>query len=124
MSFAAVPKYGRMPVTIRSSNAANSGPRWLIICFAPASRTDGGRAVGPGMRRFGWKRVTGRTVSDGRGDGSGMPVDATRWSHTEPVRAAGAATGERCQRRRKRGRPEGQPRDGAQVTATISRRRA
>ena len=73
MSFAAVPKYGRMPVTIRSSNAANSGPRWLIICFAPASRTDGGRAVGPGMRRFGWKRVTGRTVSDGLGDGSGMP---------------------------------------------------
>ena len=48
-----------MPVRIRSSIAANSGPRWLIIWRAPASRTDGGSPVGPGMRRLGSKRSTG-----------------------------------------------------------------
>src|SRR6478736_2084364 len=59
-----------MPVRIRSSIAANSGPRWLIIWRAPASRTDGGSPVGPGMRRLGSKRSTGKspgalTVTDG-----------------------------------------------------------
>ena len=47
---------------IRSSIAANSGPRWLIIWRAPAWRTDGGRAVGPGIRRLGSKRSTGSTL--------------------------------------------------------------
>ena len=55
---AVVPKYGFIPVRIRSSIAANSGPRWLIIWRAPASRTLGGRPVGPGMRRLGSKRST------------------------------------------------------------------
>src|SRR3954447_592424 len=49
---------------MRSSIAANSGPRWLIIWRAPASRTLGGRPVGPGIRRLGSKRSTG-TSSDG-----------------------------------------------------------
>ena len=53
-----VPKNGRIPVRIRSSIAANSGPRWLIIWRPPATRTEGGRAVGPGMRRLGSKRST------------------------------------------------------------------
>src|SRR5262245_54892771 len=65
-----VPKNGCMPVRIRSSIAANSGPRWLIIWRAPASRTDGGRAVGPGMRRLGSKRSTSGLLGlDGRSDG-------------------------------------------------------
>src|SRR5450755_4737302 len=42
--------------------AANSGPRWLIIWRAPASRTLGGRAVGPGIRRLGSKRFTSRLL--------------------------------------------------------------
>src|ERR1700690_2050968 len=42
-------------------SAANSGPRWLTIWRAPASRTASGSEVGPGMRRFGSKRVTGFT---------------------------------------------------------------
>ena len=54
-----VPKYGLMPSRIRASIAANSGPRWLIIWRAPASRTLGGSAVGPGIRRLGSKRSTG-----------------------------------------------------------------
>ena len=64
-----VPKYGFIPVRIRPSIAANSGPRWLIIWRAPASRTLGGRAVGPGMRRLGSKRSTG-TSSVRRPDGT------------------------------------------------------
>ena len=61
-----VPKYGFMPDRIRPSIAANSGPRWLIIWRPPASRTLGGRAVGPGMRRLGSKRST--TEPPGMGD--------------------------------------------------------
>src|SRR5439155_1721855 len=57
MSFA-VPKNVRSPPTIRSCIAANSGPRWLIIWRAPASRTADGRDVGPGIRRFVSKRFT------------------------------------------------------------------
>src|SRR3954454_11267815 len=53
-----VPKNGFMPSLTRSRSALNSSPRWLTIWRAPASRTDGGRAVGPGIRRLGSKRVT------------------------------------------------------------------
>src|SRR4029079_14589629 len=45
-----------MSACSRSSSSRNSGPRWLIICRPPASLTDGGSEVGPGMRRFGSKR--------------------------------------------------------------------
>jgi hypothetical protein len=38
----------------------------LIIWRAPAWRTDGGRAVGPGMRRLGSKRSTGSGLLCGR----------------------------------------------------------
>ncbi len=54
---AEVPKYGFMPSLTRSRSALNSSPRWLTIWRPPASRTDGGRAVGPGMRRFGSNRL-------------------------------------------------------------------
>ena len=47
-----------MPSLTRRSSALNSSPRWLTIWRPPASRTDGGRPVGPGMRRFGSKRLT------------------------------------------------------------------
>ena len=40
---------------------ANSGPRWLTIWRAPASRTASGSDVGPGMRRLASKRFTGST---------------------------------------------------------------
>src|SRR6478736_1882610 len=63
-----VPKNGFMPVRIRSSIAANSGPRWLIICRPPAVRTLGGRAVGPGIRRLGSKRSTAASGVSGRGE--------------------------------------------------------
>src|SRR5207244_8303227 len=60
-----VPKKGFMPSRIRASIAANSGPRWLIIWRPPASRTEGGRAVGPGIRRLGSKRSTGSPGDEG-----------------------------------------------------------
>ena len=60
-----VPKKGFMPLRIRSNIAANSGPRWLIIWRPPATRTLGGRAVGPGIRRFGSKRSTGALLDHG-----------------------------------------------------------
>ena len=60
-----VPKNGFIPSRMRPSIAANSGPRWLIIWRAPASRTEGGRAVGPGMRRLGSKRSTGTLLGLG-----------------------------------------------------------
>ena len=70
------------------SIAANSGPRWLIIWRAPASRTEGGRAVGPGMRRLGSKRSTGRSsgaAAAGSDAGLGMALDGRtaqpRWCH-------------------------------------------
>ena len=49
-----VPKYGLIPLRMRSSIAANSGPRWLIIWRAPASRTRGreGRRAGDAQVRF------------------------------------------------------------------------
>src|SRR6478735_9756475 len=78
----AVPKNGFMPVRIRSSIAANSGPRWLIIWRPPAVRTDGGRAVGPGIRRLGSKRSTGWVLLSG-----GRAVTAGRWSQIERLRA-------------------------------------
>src|SRR3989337_1027342 len=64
-----VPKNGFMPSRMRPSIAANSGPRWLIIWRAPASRTVGGRAVGAGMRRLGSKRSTGALLGWTGGDG-------------------------------------------------------
>src|SRR5258707_9577037 len=58
-----------MPVWMRARISANWGPRWLIIWRAPASRTDGGRPVGRGMRRLGSKRDTVGSSSGGMGFG-------------------------------------------------------
>src|SRR3954453_4084595 len=70
-----VPKYGFMPSLTRMSSALNSSPRWLTICRPPASRTDGGSAVGPGIRRLGSKRVTSRLLVP---KGSGQSAPSTR----------------------------------------------
>ena len=81
---ARVPKNGRMRRTIRSMSAANSGPRWLIICRPPASMTVGGRAVGPGIRRFCSKRGTGRPPAWSLGrDGDGRSGPLGRPGRTE-----------------------------------------
>src|SRR5439155_8104376 len=96
MSFA-VPKNVRSPPTIRSCIAANSGPRWLIIWRAPASRTADGRDVGPGIRRFVSKRFTaGLQERQSRGGASivaagapGPPRLGFRELAAAPDRAAG-----------------------------------
>src|SRR4051794_7580802 len=85
-----VPKNGFIPSRIRASIAANSGPRWLIIWRPPASRTDGGRAVGPGILRFGSKRST--NGSPGQPGDVELPrpgglATVPRWSQTSRIRA-------------------------------------
>src|SRR5438034_1164764 len=84
-----VPKNGFIPSRIRASIAANSGPRWLIIWRAPASRTDGGRAVGPGIRRLGSKRSTAVSwIGCGAGGAAaGAAEGPPRWSQKRRVRA-------------------------------------
>ena len=62
------------PRSTRCRSALNSSPRWLTICRPPASRTDGGRAVGPGMRRLGSKRVTAVSWVAGIGPGHACPT--------------------------------------------------
>src|SRR5262245_46161172 len=72
-----VPKEGFIASGTRPRSALNSSPRWLTIWRPPASRTEGGRAVGPGIRRLGSKRVTvgwsprraAASVDGGGGDG-------------------------------------------------------
>ena len=79
----------------------NSSPRWLTIWRPPASRTDGGRAVGPGMRRFGSKRLTvvlpgrrGDACGDGgRGDsGPSSVVDMSSYDDASGPRSCSTPT--------------------------------
>jgi hypothetical protein len=74
------PISSRMPDEISWSISANSGPRWLIICADCASRTDGGRGVGPGVRRF----CSMRRIIVG---GGGQPSDMSSSSYSRTVAA-------------------------------------
>ena len=71
-----------MPVRIRSSIAANSGPRWLIIWRAPASRTRRRQPGRSGDAQVGLEAVHGNISWRSGGDG---------WSGRSPLVQAGTA---------------------------------
>ena len=76
------------PLDTRPSSALNSGPRWLTICREPASRTDAGSVVGPGMRRLVVSDTSG-LLSEATGSSgartNGLRDRARRWYPGWPV---------------------------------------
>ena len=83
-----VPKYGFMPAWSRPRSSLNSGPRWLIICRPPASRTLGGEhgRAGDAQVRLGAGRQGLRRSVEERA--------TARWSHaTRPAVIPGRESG-------------------------------